>query len=190
MYRFRNILQWFFSACLSLLAASLSVSVFLFFSSAACFSLLVSLFCSDWSLCLSAYYSLSAVLFFSVSACVRLLVCLSVYCICLSVSFFLSTNLFLFFCASYLSLYISMSVCFLLSPSFCSRFSLFASDYDYASLYICLLFFLCLVLVVPQPCFSSSLFLSVFLWFVCSFPLCSVAVSPLHVFKAVASLLS
>lgn len=90
----------------------------------------MSLFCSDWSLCLSAYYSLSAFLPF------YFLLSLLVF-VSLSLSFCRPTPIFSR--VSYLSLYISMSVCFLLSTSFCSRFSLFASDS--ASLYICLPFF-------------------------------------------------
>lgn len=46
------------------LSSGLPSSLSLFFLCSLCFSLCVSPFCSDWSLCLSAYYSLSA------SACV------------------------------------------------------------------------------------------------------------------------
>lgn len=166
-----------FFCCLSLVlwAASFSVSVFFFFCLP---SLLVFLFCSDWSLCLSAYYSLSAFppLFFSVFA----RICLSLFLCMLCLSRFNSVCCILFFfcmsltclsmsvCLTVFTCIIFLSVC--LPASACLPFSV------YACLFSCwfrlltfisisdffLSFFVptSLILNLPLLCFSAFLHLA------------------------------
>lgn len=147
---------------------SVSLFCFCFFSVCwHCFSLLVSLFCSDWSLCLSAslYYSLSAFtpLYFSLPLLVVVCLSLSLYTVFVSLSLSFCPLNFFFFSMSLTCL--SVSFClpvFACSSSFCLCLSpgLLVSS-DYASLHLTLYVFL--FLLVPTSLilsFSSCLPLS------------------------------